>query len=118
MLGKSGNRPGPWLLSWAKADTKGFRSTAVSALAFFRIRTIAATEPTRAAPLRAWIVTSPLLTLGFPNLPAAKNGTVVPLVGTGRVTLLENGPVVPLRNTTTPPPAADTPVIFSLTVGD
>src|ERR1700716_2729203 len=118
MLRKSAKRPRPWLLSCAKADTKRLRSAVESALAFFRTRTIAATEPTRAAPLRAWIVTSPLPALGFPNLPAAKNGTVVPLVGTGRVTLLENTTVVPLRNTTTPPPAADTAVIFRLTVGD
>ena len=63
------------------------------------------------------IVTSPLLTLGCPNFPATKNGTDVPLIGTGSVTLLENAPVVPLRNTTAPPPAADTPVTFKLTVG-
>jgi len=75
----------------------------VSALAFFRIRTITGTEPTSVVPVRASIVTSPLLTLGCPNLPTTKNGTDVPLIGTDSVTLLENAPVVPLRNPTAPP---------------
>src|SRR4051812_178584 len=80
------------------------------------MRTITGTEPTSVAPLRAWIVTSPLLTLGRPNLPAVKNGMEVPLVGTASVRLLENAPVVPLLNTTAPALAADTPVIVRLTV--
>ena len=68
------------------------------------------------APTRASIFTSPLLTLGRPNLPATKNGTEVPLIGTGSVRLLENVPVGPPRKTTAPPLAADTPVIPTLTL--
>jgi hypothetical protein len=59
-----------------------------------------------------------LLTLGRPNLPATKNGTEAPLIGTVTVTLGENAPVVPVRNTTAPALAADTPVIVTLTVGE
>jgi hypothetical protein len=50
-------------------------------------------------------------------LPAAKNGTDVPLTGTVSVTLLENAPVVPLLNATAPPLATEIPVILTLTVG-
>jgi hypothetical protein len=64
------------------------------------------------------MVTSPLLTLGRPNLPATKKFTEAPLVGTGKVRLSENAPVVLARNTTAPPLAVDLPVIFTLTVGD
>src|SRR4029434_6274809 len=92
------------------------RSPVVSVLAFFRMRTMIATEATRVVPLRASIVTSPLLTLGCPNLPATKNGTEAPLVGTCSVRLLENAPVVPLRKRIAPPPA-DVAVIPMLTVG-
>src|SRR4029079_2341605 len=67
--------------------------------------------------VRASIVTSPLFTLGFPKRPATKNGTVLPFMGTVSVTLFENAPVVPLRKTTSPPPATDLPVICTLTVG-
>src|SRR5258708_137324 len=81
------------------------------------MRTITGTEPSSVASTRASIFTSPLLTLGCPNLPAAKNGTDVPSTGTVSVTLLENAPVVPVLNTTTPPLAADVAVIFMSTVG-
>src|SRR5262245_2821684 len=82
------------------------------------MRTIRATEPTSVLPARASIFTSPLLTLGFPNLPATKNDTEVPLVGTDRVRLLANDPVAPFLNTTVPPPAAEAPVSFTLTLGE
>jgi hypothetical protein len=59
-----------------------------------------------------------LLTLGRPNLPATKNGTEAPFLGTGSVRLFENAPVVPARKTTTPPVADDTPVRFTLTLGE
>ena len=68
-------------------------------------------------PVRASILTSPLLTLGRPNRPATKNGTEAPLIGTGTVRLLENAPVAFLPNATSPPPAADRPVICTLTSG-
>jgi hypothetical protein len=58
-----------------------------------------------------------LLTLGRPKLPARKNGTEAPFLGTGSVRLLENAPEVPARKATSPPVAVDTPVIFTLTVG-
>src|SRR5262245_28127120 len=93
------------------------RSPFVSLLAFLRMRTISSADPTSVFPTRASILTSPLLVLGWPNLPAVKNGTVVPLVGTVIVRVLANAPVVPLRNPTAPPFAADTPAIFTLTVG-
>src|SRR5262249_23669951 len=63
---------------------------------------------TSVVPTRASILTSPLLVLGWPNFPAVKNGTVVPLVGTVSVRVFANAPVVPLRNRIAPPPAADT----------
>src|SRR5882762_2775420 len=94
------------------------RSAGVSVLAFFRIRTITATEPTNVVPLRASIFTSALLTLGRPNLPATKNGTEAPVIGTGSVRLLEKAPVAPLRNTTAPPPAVDAPVSCTFVVGE
>src|SRR5687768_6168914 len=81
------------------------------------MRTISGTEPTRAVPTRASRVTSPLLTLGRPNLPATKIRAEAPLIGSGTVTLLENVPV-PERKTTAPPPATDLPVIRTLTVGE
>src|SRR5262249_17734667 len=93
------------------------RSPFVSLLAFLRMRTISSADPTSVFPTRASILTSPLLVLGWPNLPAVKNGTVVPLVGTVIVRVLANAPVMPLRNPTAPPFAADTPAIFTLTVG-
>jgi len=46
-----------------------------------------------------------------------KNGTLVPLIGTGTVIEAENCPVVPVRNATTPPVAVDLAVITMLTVG-
>jgi hypothetical protein len=58
-----------------------------------------------------------LLTLGRPNLPATKNWTEPPPAGTDSVRLVENDPVVPLRNTIAPPPAADLPVRTTLTEG-
>ena len=94
MSRKSAKRPAPWLLSCANAATKRSRSPGVSVLAFFRMRTITWTEPTSVVPVRASILTSPLLTLGRPNLPATKNGTEAPVIGTGTVRLLENAPVV------------------------
>src|SRR5262249_4383586 len=97
---------------------KRSRSATVNVLAFFRIRTITRIEPTSVVPARASSVTSPLLLLGRPNLPATKNGTDVPLLGTGRVTALENAPVVSLRNTISPPPDAGLPVIRTLRVGE
>src|ERR1700730_504208 len=118
MSRKSVKRPAPWLLSCANADTKRSRSPGVSVLAFFRIRTITLTEPTNVAPLRASILTSPLLTLGRPNLPATKNGTEAPAIGTGSVRLLQKASLVPLRNTTAPPPAADVLVICTFVVGE
>jgi hypothetical protein len=62
--------------------------------------------------------TSPLFTLGRPNLPATKNGTEAPVMGTGSVRLFENAPVVPLRKTTAPPVVVDLPVMMRLTVGE
>jgi hypothetical protein len=58
-----------------------------------------------------------LLELGFPNFPAAKNATEWPLVGTLNVRLLENEPVAPARNTTTPPAAVDFPAMATLMLG-
>src|SRR5215510_2972313 len=79
------------------------------------MRTITLTRPTKAGGdaergtlARASIVTSPTFVLGCPNLPARKNGTVTPFVGTCRERVDENAPVVPLRNTTAPPPLAET----------
>src|SRR5215203_1999612 len=115
---KSAKRPMPWLLSCANADTKRSRSPAVSRLAFLRTRTITGTEPTSVVPVRASIVTSPLLMLGRPNRPATKNDTEAPLIGTARVKLFPNAPVVPERKTTTPPVVVDLPVICTLTVGE
>src|SRR6516164_6789981 len=117
MLRKSAKRPSPWLLSFAKAATKRSRSPVVRSFASFRMRTMTGTEPTSVVPTRASILMSPSLTLACPNLPAAKNETDVPSTGTVSVTVLENAPVVPLLNTTEPPLAADTPAIFTLTVG-
>src|SRR6266481_280865 len=117
MSRKSVNRPAPWLLSCAKAAIKRSRSAGVKLLAFLRTRTMIGTEPTTVLPCDAWMVTSPLLTLGRPNLPATKNGTAAPLVGSARVSELANAPVVPLRNTTAPPPAADLPVTCTFTLG-
>src|SRR6266576_256346 len=116
MSRKSAKRPAPWLLSCANAATKRSRSPGVSVLAFFRILTISLTPPTNVVPLRASILTSPLFTLA--RLPAAKNETDAPVIGTGSVRLLEKAPVVPRRNTTAPPPAADTLVICTFVVGE
>src|SRR5262249_23344693 len=99
------------------AAMKRSRSPFVRLLAFLRMRTMTGTEPTSVVPTRASILTSPLSVLGCPNFPAVKNGTVVPLVGTVSVRVLANVPVVPLRNPTAPPFAADTPAILTLTVG-
>src|SRR5262245_50281396 len=92
------------------------RSPFVSLLAFLRMRTISSADPTSVFPTRASILTSPLLVLGWPNLPAVKNGTVVPSVGTVSVSVFANAPVVPLRKPIAPPLAADTPAIVTLTV--
>jgi hypothetical protein len=64
------------------------------------------------------MVTSPLLTLGRPNLPATKKETETPVTGTGKVRLLVKDPVVFLRNTTAPPSASDLPVILTLTIDE
>ncbi len=67
-------------------------------------------------PRRALMRTSPSTRLGAPKRPAAKNGTEAPLVGTCKVTVLVNGPEVPLRNLTRPPPAVDVPLRRMFTV--
>ena len=69
--------------------------------------------PTMVLPTRASILTSPSLVLGWPNLPAVKNETLVPFTGSVSVSVGANAPVVPLRNPTEPPFAAD--VLESLT---
>jgi len=56
--------------------------------------------------------------LGEPNFPATKNGTEVPSVGSVREIVLANVPLAPFRKTMAPPPAADLPVMVTLTVGD
>jgi hypothetical protein len=81
------------------------------------MRTITFTEPTRSVPSLASILTSALLLLGRPNFPATKNGTEVPLIGTVNVSVFENAPVVPLRNTTAPPVAAEVLERRIVTVG-
>ena len=81
------------------------------------MRTITGSDPTSVVPMRASILTSPLATLGRPNRPAAKKGTEVPLTGTVTVRLLANAPVVARRNTSSPPLAADTLAMRTLTVG-
>src|SRR5882672_2172111 len=115
MSRKSLNRPCPWLLSLANAATKRSRSAVDSVLAFLRIRTITGTEATSVPAARTSIATSPLLELGWPNFPAAKKGTVPPLVGTVTVMVAVKAPVVPTRKTTCPPPAAVFAVISKLT---
>jgi hypothetical protein len=57
------------------------------------------------------------LLLGLPNLPAAKNGTVVPLLGTAKVTVFEKGPAAVLLKTTAPAFAAELAVTLTLTTG-
>ena len=64
---------------------------------------------------RASIVTSFRARLGRPNLPATKNRTVVPASGTNKSSVSVKAPVVPLRNTTAPPLAADTDLSRTLT---
>src|SRR5262245_19681080 len=75
------------------------------------------TEVTTMAPRLTSIEMSRSLALGCPNLPAVKKVTDVPLVGTLRVREFERAPVVPVRNTTAPPPAADLPEMVRLTEG-
>src|SRR5882724_3532086 len=96
---------------------KRSRSAVVNLVAFFRMRTISGTEPTIAVPTFASSFTSPLLTLALPNLPATKNATDDPFVGTCNVTLGEKAPVVLLRSMIAPPPAVDSPVSWTVTVG-
>src|SRR5215471_15161931 len=61
--------------------------------------------------------TSPLFTLGVPNLPATKNGPPAPVAVVVRARELEKAPLVPLRKTITPPPAEDLPVICTVAPG-
>src|SRR5947209_2191400 len=96
---------------------KRSRSASESLLAFLRTRTISGTEPARAVPIRASSETSPFFALGWPNFPAVKKETEDPLVGTVKVSALAKAPVVPARNTMAPPPGADLPESFRLTVG-
>jgi hypothetical protein len=77
------------------------------------MRTMTLAAPTMVLPTRASILTSPSLVLGWPNLPAVKNETLVPFTGSVSVSVGANAPVVPLRNPTEPPFAAD--VLESLT---
>ena len=116
MSRKSTNRPTPWLLSCASAESRRSRSPAVNRVASFRILTITVTEPIGVLPTTASSRTSPLFVLGRPNLPATRNGTETPVIGTDTVRLLENAPEVPLWNTTAPPPGAELPLIWTLTM--
>src|SRR5688572_6907868 len=70
------------------------------------MRTMQAVEPTTVFPARASILTSLLLLLAA--VPAVKNETLAPFVGTVRVSVLAKAPEAPVRNPTAPPPAADT----------
>src|SRR5262249_55842603 len=128
MLRKSVKRPWPWLFNFANAETNRSRSPVVSELAFLRMRTINFTVPTRVVEpsgnggsicslARASMLTSPGFVLACPNLPATKNFTLVPSLGTSKASVDENTPVVPLRNTRVPPPAAETLESPTLMVG-
>ena len=70
-------------------------------------------------PARASILTSPLLTLGRPNLPATKNGTEVPLIGTGTCqTVGERSRCAAAEHDRASHSPPMLPVICTLTVGE
>src|SRR5215510_4693052 len=81
------------------------------------MRTITGTEPATLPLMAAWIETSPSLRLGFPNLPATKNEADLPSAVVVREIELTKEPLVPLRNTTAPPLAADFPLIVRVAPG-
>jgi len=116
--GSPRKRPRPWLLSCAKAATKRLRSTAVSALAFFRIRTIAANRAHQGSPVARLDRHVAIVDAGFPEFAGGekRNGRCRWSGPAGSRCWKRPRGAAPEHDDAAP--AADTAVIFRLTVGD